>query len=242
MKVLPVIAGLTVANAQSGLKGGNGTQKVSRSLYYEPPTTICKPDCSDSSKWRAVSWIGDGICDDGTNLSRDCANLLCYDNDGGDCSTSTTHQTGTPTVLTTSPTGQPTAEPTSPTEQPTAEPTSPTSMPTVSTTSPTGMPTIISSNSTDSILDSTEESTTMMKIMLIALGSVVTAMALLTMYFNKEKVTDLIFLNKGLGDKVNQKETISDDEINNEDIEVGVSPISTLVRPSAPVVDLGEVK
>ena len=81
-----------------------------------------------------------------------------------------------------------------------------------------------------------------MNIMLIALGSVVTAMALLTMYFNKEKMPNLISQNKGLGDKVNQKETISDDEINIEDLEVGMSPISTLVSPSAPVVDLGEGK
>lgn len=66
MKILTTaIVGLTVANGQSGLKGDSGTQKGSRSLYYEPPTTICKPDCSDSSKWRAVSWIGDSVCDDG---------------------------------------------------------------------------------------------------------------------------------------------------------------------------------
>ena len=210
MKILTTaIVGLTVANGQSGLKGDSGAKKLSRSLYYEPPTTICKPDCSDSSKWRAVSWIGDGICDDGTNFSRDCANLLCYDNDGGDCSTSAT---------------------------------SPTGMPTVSTKLSTAMHTIISSNSTDSILDSIEESTTMMKIMLIALGSVVTAMALVTMYFNKEKITNHISQNKGLGDKVNQKEMNSNDEVNIEDLEVGTSPISTLVSPSAPVVNLGEGK
>ena len=55
-------------------------------------------------------------------------------------------------------------------------------------------------------------------------------------------MTNHISQNKGLGDKINQKEMNSNDEVNIEDLEVGTSPISTLVSPSAPVVNLGEGK